>query len=251
MSEAGDIQFFSLCFARTFGIVTLLPFSKTLLSAAWRVVFTLLITFMTAPASVALEDWNIWQLPQQFLVGFIIALPVALFVSLAKMMGFLLDTGRGQTMGVLYDPVAGISDVYTAVLLRYYVWALLLFQGIMEKLILALKQSYQILPLADKASAAVIMSDFSPVLIRLLNFFIAQLWSLFLPFAILFLCVDFAFGLISRALPRMMFYAEAFQVKSYLMLLLLLILQRSYSLAEITGFASDSSLRALSGVLNG
>lgn len=131
--------------ARTFGIMVGLPFGDSL-----QMTSRLFVATLWGAALVPQYEWFVSVSPVkcgcEFLIGLLLAMPLRLLIESAAMFGELLDTGRGQTLSSIVDPLNGqqVSDLTTV--MRVGVAALAVYLGALEHLVALARDSYVMLP---------------------------------------------------------------------------------------------------------
>jgi len=205
---------FPSAFFRALGVIVVLPIGDKLSGIVQKVMLAAGLALLTAGSIGETHSSGIFGALGEFLIGFVISLPLALAVSAAKMWGELFDAGRGQTIGSMYDPVNGSSLSSMAFLSKHYVWVLLLITGTLDRTILSYYESFSIIGAGGFTISN--LTIFSQAIMIMLGYTLVGLISFYLVFASLFLLVDCFVGLISKSVPQVSFFSESFQVKTYL-----------------------------------
>lgn len=140
-----DLTLIAAASARIFGVLVCLPISDA--------IQTLPRLFLSICFGAALSQqinqppFFFWHTPlTEFVVGFILAAPLRIFVEAAEMLGELLDTARGQTIGSVMDPLNGqqVSDM--ASLLRVGATVLVINLDGFDRAVDAVRSSYAAIP---------------------------------------------------------------------------------------------------------
>lgn len=225
-----DVLFLAY-FARCLGFVAMLPFdafsrqaiSKFLIASIFAIFLRL-----TFEATEGGYQGYLWVEP---LVGVLISIPIILILEIASMLGELIDQGRGQTIGSFYDPALGVPQSTLSRLFRWSVWGLILQTCVIEISLGYLLQSFKEIP-----SSVIDLQALTKLAYISLSFFVDLLNSgimIYIPFAVLFLLVDYSIGVLGKVAPQVSLQAEAFQIKSFLAFsILLFILELGDSLAS-------------------
>ena len=223
--EVGDALLqFSLLFMRGLGVIALLPFGRTIVGTSQR-------TFLAA--GLAILFFDPLALPQsvtpagllaEFVIGVLISVPAVMVISCVSMCGELIDSGRGQTIGLLYSPLSGHGASSTSMLGSVGIWAFLLFFGILETLMSGLVSSIALLPLGSFAFTE--LDIIGRNLLAVIEPILSLTFSFYFPFAILFLVIDLGFGFVAKLTPQANPYSEAIQLKTYVAFAMLALLTR-------------------------
>ncbi|NLF24902.1 MAG: flagellar biosynthetic protein FliR [Deltaproteobacteria bacterium] len=213
---------FWAAFFRSLGVLALLPFGSVLESCLRRVMFALVLGALLASFAGGSSSDGLVALSANFLVGVLVGLPFAIAVEAGGMLGELFDSGRGQNLASFYDPLSDIQQSQLAVCSKLMVWATLLISGALERVVLTLKQSFAILPCSEDLLTR--LPEIGMRLLIVLDFAFTGTVALFLPLALVFLLSDCLVGGLSKILPGANFYGDSFQLKSYVGLLLLVVL---------------------------
>lgn len=211
-----------LIFFRAVGFLALLPLGDRLGGSVRKIVLALMLAFVcigNADQKVVVSGFGVVT---EFLVGLVLCLPCALLINCSEMLGEMFDTGRGQTIGSIYDPLTGSSSSVMSRFARYYVWAVLLAAGGFEYLIGGFAASFQVLPVASLPFDA--LAAFGGRMMSLILQMLSGLLIVYLSWAILYLLVDTAAAFWARVMPQVPFFSEVFQLKSYLAFAALIIL---------------------------
>jgi len=203
-----------LCFFRALGFFAAWPVGSGFLGCLNRVLLAAFLTLALSPMPVTCGGLGYLALGLEFVIGFLVALPLALLVSTASMWGELFDTARGQSIGHLYDPWQESAESQMGQLARWFILVYILWIGGAEVLLANFYLSFDavsmnfcggkmVVGLGEKLFVAVV------ALLR-------GLLAVFMPFAILNLIVELAGGFLSRVLGQVSLIGEAFSIKSML-----------------------------------
>ncbi len=207
-------ELFCLLLARSLGLIALLPFGWGVLSLGQRLSLALLAAMMIFDPALQTTQITMMWLPAEFLIGLILGLPMVLLIAMANFWGELFDSGRGQNIGMLYDPSSEGQASHTALLMSTLLWLLLLLSGVMGGSFIALKESLVIIPPAGLDTAE--LTQIGQGIMKLVAFELAGACTAFLPFAVLFLLADLGLGMLARLVPGFGCTAEGFQLKTCL-----------------------------------
>lgn len=121
---------FLTAFSLSFGFLIFLPLGE---SSAWpsRLIFSCVLAFILMWHMQITEHSFVIQIGERFLIGIVLSLPVALMVEYAGSLGELIDTGRGQMIAQIYDPVLNTTISSLAIALKWGYWCLLLTSGVL------------------------------------------------------------------------------------------------------------------------
>ena len=203
-------------FTRLLGLLVLLPFwsngthvvGKTLLAFVLGVGFRNYWPFI--------EQFSILGLILEFTLGLIISLPVIIIVDLMLSVGEIFDAGRGQTIAAQYNPFGVVPESITALLFKNVFWAVLLFGGVFEQLLLYFAESLvSILPGSLKSTQLLKTTN-------LLVEFVPQLCQVVfyrcIPLLIVFLAIDTLIAFLQLILPQVSLQAESFLAKTFIVI---------------------------------
>jgi flagellar biosynthesis protein FliR len=146
-------------FARCLGVVAILPFGDTL-SVIPRLILAIGLTAVSVSSgdissSHGLEDsaeLSAWLWPVlEFVVGVVIGSPIRVVVESGEMLGEIIDTTRGQTIGSVQDPLSGHSGSDLAVVCRLGILVGVFHFGALEYTAATVVQSYDVLPMGSVA----------------------------------------------------------------------------------------------------
>lgn len=92
--------------ARLFGLLVALPLEATLRTLPR--LFVALCFALPFVEGVQLQgEFSFIRLALEFFIGFLVGTPIRFLVESSEMLGELVDTGRGQTIGSVMDPLNG------------------------------------------------------------------------------------------------------------------------------------------------
>jgi len=203
--------------ARVFGVLVCLPFGDALqtlprlfLALCFGVALSSDIELLVAPT---------WHTPlSEFVVGLLLATPVRIFAEAAEMLGELVDTARGQTIGSVVDPLNGqqVSDMAT--LLRLGATVLVIQVGGFDRLLEAVRSSYSHLPLTSPQIPEKFLHTLVPTGLGIIvdGCSLSSVWLL------AYLLSDIAAALLSKMMNGLSFTSSASLVKLVMTVVLLL-----------------------------
>jgi flagellar biosynthesis protein FliR len=180
-------------FTRAFGFLLLLPLGEgtTLASRSLLAVGVGLVLSRHLPPS---EAQLVLGALEGFLIGVLVAVPIALTVEGASSLGELVDAGRGQLMAQTFDPAMNITQSLLGHAFRVGYWMILLERGVVES-------SLRVLI----ASSA--LSPFSPCVSKVTFLAITQILMLIvllsLVFAAAFMTIELGFGFAAHIVKGM------------------------------------------------
>lgn len=128
--------------ARVFGALVGLPIGDGL-QLLPRLCLSVLCGVVIAPGVPHLYASSLLMLPADFGIGYMLAVPSRCMGEVAAMFGEILDTGRGQTLAAIVDPLNGqqVSDLTTVT--RLGVIALVISLGGIEAALTAVRISFE------------------------------------------------------------------------------------------------------------
>lgn len=218
-------------FARLFGALVLLPLDS--------LGFTKKIS-LAALLSICLGPKETGNLLFEFLLGVAIAFPVVLVIDSLVSAAELYDTTRGQTIDVVYAPNGQHNDHSLQLIVRTL--AVVLF--FLSDASLVLYKSVISLPSIEVSSIE--------VLGRGLGFAVQEavhlILILVLPFSFLCAAIEYFIGWVSKILPQLSLYNEAFyarMISGILFLLVLFSAERYELLSELLRSASKATFSIL------
>lgn len=224
---------FSALFLRAIGLLILLPLGGAgvghLMRASLALCLAIVFFEPLKGSAIGIND-----LVFEFFIGMLIGLPTALVVGAAAMWAELVDSGRGQSVSLLYDPLSGQTSNASTSLARYAVWASILVLGVLEQLIGAYAASLDSFVVG--ASVALPWDVLGEEYLKVLMPILTQTFQLYLPFGIVFLFVDFGFGVIGKLVPQLNPFGETFLLKTLASIAIVVLISRSdlpFSLFEM------------------
>lgn len=132
--------------ARAFGVMLSLPFGDSLQPLP-RVFFAGVLACVMLDGLPQVPSISPLTCLTEFVVGFLVGLPLRLVGDVADLCGELLDTARGQTVSAVIDPLNGQAPSDFAAVLRAAAVALALQLGALEVIACGLSESYTAVPL--------------------------------------------------------------------------------------------------------
>lgn len=205
-----------LLFFRAIGLVVALPLSGP--RGIPRLTIAMIISSLGWSAELHVVDLSVNYFVQEFLIGYILALPLTLCVEFLGMFCGLAEQGRGATIAMIYDPTSNKTLQPLAVLGRNLMIALLFCSGACVELVSGFVSSLTLLPIGTFSHSPI---QFGTLLLQLVIPLLGSLFSAFIPLATLYLIVEFGFGLVAKAAPQLLTIGESFQMKSLLLFALL------------------------------
>ncbi len=213
----GDLGTVCATAARIFGVLVCLPIGDAL-----QLLPRLLISLCFGIAlSSPLNPQTVlqWHTPlTEFMIGLILAAPIRMFADVAELLGELIDTARGQTIGSVLDPLNGqqVSDM--AGILRVGATVLVILVGGFDRVIEEVSASYTYLPLGQAAVPEGMLCSILHKGVALVSSACAlsSVWLL------VYLLSDLAAALLSKVSPGLSFVSSASVVKMVLTIILLL-----------------------------
>lgn len=219
---------FLLIFSRLSAFMAIFPpFAWRGIPAPVRVYFALVISFLIAliwqgerPVMPAGDLLFVLAVAREMIAGLILGFFVSLFLSLFLMAGQFMDHMAGLTMGGVFDPLFGSQVTFIGQFLYFFAIVIFLTVNGHHPLLLALQESFQIIPLAGPWFSPELPQQFFKLFagVYLLAFQIAA------PVIIVLLILDIALGFLSRAMPQIHIFIISFSMKIILALVLLLLL---------------------------
>ena len=212
-----DLSIICAVSARVFGVFVCLPISDAI-----QILPRLFLALCFAlPLSLQIEPSAevSWHTPlAEFLVGLIIASPIRVFAEAAEMLGELLDTARGQTIGSVIDPLNGqqVSDMAT--LLRIASTVLVIQVGGFDRVVEAVRVSYSHLPLAGP----IVAEGFLRSILHRGFGIVASACALSSVWLLAYLLSDLAASLLGKVTQGLSFTSTASIVKMVFTIILLL-----------------------------
>ncbi len=217
-----NLAIIGLVSARIFALLTVLPFDSSI-NVGRRVFLAICFAVPFVSKDAAEIDFSAGILCRELLIGFLVGSPIRILVESAEMFGELIDTGRGQTIGSVMDPLNGQQGSELAKVFR--IGALCLFMQIegLERLIEAVGASVTWIPMASSAQ----QTDGARYLLRSGVHFVATTLSLSAAWLASFLLVDTFLAAIARVSQGFSFSSVSVWLKSVVTAVLLINLARS------------------------
>ena len=214
MLEFYDFKVFLAVFLRCFGVFALIPLLTQSQSKVIFFTLSLVVAVFVFPENYSTMVVENWSLPFETLIGLSLGFPVALLVSAGSMWGDLFDSARGQSLSSFYDPSSLSLTQPSVKLTTGLVWILVLMLGGVELLIVSIQKSLVSIP--PGSLAVTFFTTYGLELIHMCGFIFTGTIIIFLPIAGVFLLTDLSVGFLSKLLPQLMLFSEAFQIKSLL-----------------------------------
>jgi flagellar biosynthetic protein FliR len=174
---------------------------------AFVVVFSL-IDRRTSPVLT----WSTISAAAELGLGLMLGLPSILVLQASRMWGEMFDTGRGQSLGAMYDPLSGTSSQVMSQCIGSWVTAALLLMGLLPNLILSLASS--LLLIAPGTVTVQRIASLASVILNTVGTSLTFGMMIYLPLGLSFLIVDIFGGFVSRLLPRFAIHAESFAART-------------------------------------
>jgi len=228
MNISHDTGTLALALARPLGMTLLFPLLQPSVLGGALIRNGVLLAFMlpalplVAAVMPAYPDWT-WVplIPGELLAGILLGFCAAVPFWAVDMAGFLIDTLRGATLGVIFNPSL-TSQTSLLGLLFSQVLCVLFFAGEgMHFLLTALYRSLRDLPPGSVWLAGHHIPDF----LRTEWDLLWQLCMAFsLPVVLSMVLIDLAMGLINRSAQQLHVFSLAMPVKSAVALFLLILI---------------------------
>ncbi|RIL06211.1 MAG: hypothetical protein DCC75_11030 [Proteobacteria bacterium] len=243
--EQAICQSFLPCFARALGMSIALPFEISVLGLSQRFVlsagFALLALNPSSAGAFSTSQFEaLLNLAANFVVGIMLGLPLLLLLQGAKLVGEMLDIGRGQNIAHAYDPITHNSETFSDQLLHALFWAAIVWSGALQVMFAVYYQSLQVIGSTGQ------MRDFlsqswewcATLVTTWLNFG----FKLVCPLLFGYLLVDLAAALINKMLPQVSLFSESFQIKSCFGLLFIWALWHQIDVHELLAALPEKAL---------
>lgn len=223
--------------ARIFGILVCLPLGDTLQSLP-RLFIALCFGLALSQQHSSLVEHLMWyHVPTEFIIGAVLAMPIRVLAESADMLGELLDTARGQTIGSINDPLNGTHASDMASLFRLGAVALVIHLGGIEHTIGAVRASYTYLPVGLLTTGEEVLPSVFTSCIEITSNVVA-LSSVWL---VAYLISDLACALLARVSQGLSFTSTSTLLKMVVTFLLLMnLLGNSGELAPLARWAAWS-----------
>jgi type III secretory pathway component EscT len=221
---------------RALGVLVLFPFIKGPLKATVALVFSVwamgnLDSFTSNRVSELFSIWSIFLYVQEFIFGCLIGCPIALFLRSGRVLGALVDSFRGTSLGAILNPYSFSSQNKESSPLAIYTEKLTLACLVLSGAIHRLAENYiTSFKFVRVGSSVFSFEMLSSVVISLLTSTISQLILFLIPLILLSLLADGIAIIISKLVPGISANAE-FNIfrASIITLLLVCICQRLFS----------------------
>ena len=229
-----NISYFIALLFRSLGSIALLPLGTDgIYSVGQKFMFSAIIAgllYHTSAIEISLISY-----PFEFIIGVLVSLPCAMVIQGSALWGELFDTGRGQNIAQIYDPISQTSQSQISIVLKNYSWTILLFLGIFEEIIYSLFLSIKIF-----SPGTLFQSSFIQIgkdALRISTSTLAGAVTAFIWLSVIFLTVEILFGLIGKLLPNVSLTGESFLIKTTLAFLIL---------SQLAGHGLNNSLFEIS-----
>lgn len=222
-------------FIRALGVFAFLPFGSDLSGVLQKFTLALALSIFVILKAPFFPAADLIALPFEFLIGICLVIPALLMIELAAMFGELFDVGRGQTIAQVYDPLSFTQASLMSQFSRYFIIALLLVSGLLEKIWCAFDASFEVVKPGGYPLSA--LPQLGAALLAIEFQFLKGMFSAFLPIGLGFLTIEFCFGIVAKALPQVNLPSEPFQVKALFSFLFLLVILGSQLEPALFGLA--------------
>lgn len=230
MDIEATIPILAALFFRSLGVLVVLPIGEGVLAVVQRtaLAFGLALTFgwdylfeshASLPAYANLEI-NWYALMFEFVIGVFIVLPLAVLLSVAENFGELLDTVRGQNISSFFDMVSGQQESISGGVCKYGLWAVITSLGGLYSVVVGIHDSLARIPLGGVA--LIDLKGLSNSILQVCGGMLSGLFVAILPFALVFLAIDFAIGLVTKLKPGFQANQEAFVFKTIVCFVMLI-----------------------------
>ena len=219
---------FLLIFSRLSAFMAIFPpFAWRGIPAPLRIFFALILSLLIAlmwqgerPLMPADNLAFVLAVAREITAGIILGFFVTLFLSTFLMAGQFMDHMAGLTMGGVFDPLFGSQVTYIGQFFYFFAFVLFLTVNGHHPLLLALQESFRIIPLAGPWFSPALPQQFFKLFagVFLLAFQIAA------PVIVVMLILDMALGYLSRAMPQIHIFIISFSLKIMLTLAMLMLL---------------------------
>ncbi len=227
-------------FFRALGLLYILPFGEGYLNAATKLAIAVGMALFIQPELPAAGPLYPISYMSEFLIGICIGLPTALTISAFSMWGELMDTARGQNISYILDPLSNIQSPLLGVFMNNLAWSSAVLLGVLELNLVGYVRSFNII--AAGGFEIFNLTTIASQMLKFLGISISALLLFHLPVALLFLMIELALGYIAKVIPRSSFAAESFQIKSYLGLLMIVLLLQLDVLPSLLSFTKHGAL---------
>ncbi|MEZ4755104.1 MAG: flagellar biosynthetic protein FliR [Bdellovibrionota bacterium] len=208
-----------LCFIRTFGMFALLPIPRDFNLLGLRASLSIILSGLILLESTAAVELSVSLVITQFFVGALLGLPCRLLISAIETWGELLDSGRGQTLGAVYNPNSEAPGSHSANFLSAFCWAILVYYGFLPLLIDVLFESFNLISINQSFDIFSKNAAFKTLI--LIGSVLQSAIIHYLPLAAMLFMLDLLVGFCSKALNNSHFYSENFQLKTFLSFILI------------------------------
>lgn len=144
--------------ARMFGLLVALPFESTVRTLP-RLFLAVCFALPFVEDLQVQGDLSLLHLIGEFFVGFLVGAPVRFLVESSEMLGELIDTGRGQTIGSVMDPLNGQQGSEFAKVFKTGALVLSIQAGGLDYVISAIGTTLDSLPLNSNPLVTSIPGD--------------------------------------------------------------------------------------------
>ncbi|ACY83727.1 type III secretion system export apparatus subunit SctT [Edwardsiella piscicida] len=215
---------------RPLGIMLIMPlFNSAMLGGALiRNALALMAALPALPQLAALVLPSPLQAPLHYgglllgelVLGLLLGFSAALPLWALNMAGFIIDTMRGASIAVLFNPLLGEQSSPMGVLFSQLVGVLFIVGGGFHALLAALFSSYGDLPPGQYWLWG---RGFIPLLMHLWHLLYTLALSFSMPAMVMMVLVDLALGFINRSVQQLNVFTLSMPIKSAMVLLMLII----------------------------
>jgi type III secretory pathway component EscT len=172
---------------RCFGLVVFLPVSLSI-----RLSVVVMMVCISYEHGVSIS--GVW-LYLQFLVGAVIGVSLLFIKEGALTLGSLLDAGRGQTLGMILNPVESEPSSPLGGAVSETVWYFCIVKGIIPLAMISYLRSFDVFPLRGKIDLS--FEVFGEIILKSAGAIIVHTSPMLLILATIMVLIDFVFLMIS------------------------------------------------------
>ncbi|MDR3669721.1 MAG: flagellar biosynthetic protein FliR [Holophaga sp.] len=238
-----------LTLVRMTGLLASMPgFGQTRVPLLIRVALVVLLSLVLAPVVPAPKELpnGIYQLAgimvTELAAGVIMGLCVAIIIEVMSFAGQLMDTQMGYAFVQFLDPVSAHPVSVSGSLLNQLTMIILLVSGLHHQMILALVESYRILPIGQGLPLKPL------ALVAQMGLIMARGFQLAFPVMLTLFLIDVMEGISGKFMPQLQLIQLSFPIKIAVGLTVLGVLLREYPawIRPLLEEAPRTALRLLS-----
>lgn len=213
-----NLEFFLLIFIRISCFVYAAPFFsqkgvpnrvKVGFSIFYAILMYGVITERTIPEYNSIWGYGV-LIMKEAMTGIFIGYAAAISTHIIGFAGRIIDMETGMSMANLIDPTTNEMSAITGVLYQYTVTLMLLISGMMEYVLKALAETFELIPVCGAVLDTQRLLD---SIIKFLNDYMLIGFRICLPIFAIMLLLNAVLGIMTKVAPQVNMFAVGMQIK--------------------------------------